>query len=325
MNNKKDHNQINQYLLGTLSEDEAERFDELSFTDDEFAEKLKAAENDLIDRYIQRELDIETQKRFESYYLASPLRREKVKFAESLQIYAEQNIKKIKEEENIGVFSFISNLFSNYKMQFGLPLTAILLLILGGLWIFTSRPSQPEIGQQKTPAPIETPSKNVNYNSQNEIPSAVNSDVNSTPTPKPSENKNVAPSPKPTVSTPQPTVTPIEVKPIIASLVLTPPLRGENKVQSLLISGNTTKVAVRLQLETDDYETYSVSLLDPSNKSILQSGKIKAKSVSGKRYLSLNFPAKLLADGFYSLNISGISDDGTAEIFSNYPFRVVLK
>lgn len=323
MNKEKDDNQLNQYLLGFLPEDEAERFDELSFTDDEFAERLKAAENDLIDRYIQNELDEETKKRFESYYLASPLRREKVKFAKSLQIYAEQNIEK-KTEEKIVISAFISNLLSNYKMQFGFAIAA-LLLILGGLWIFTNRLKIPEIGQQKTPAPIETPSKNVNYNSQNEIPSAVNVDVNSTPTPTPSENKNVAPSPKPTVPTPLPTVTPIEVKPIIASLVLTPPLRGENKVQSLLITGNTTKVAVQLQLETDDYKTYSISLLDPSNKSILQSGKLKAKVIGGKRYLSLNFPAKLLADGFYSLNISGISDDGTAEIFSNYPFRVVLK
>lgn len=323
MNSDKDNNQIIQYLLGTLPEDEAERFDELSFTDDEFGERLKAAENDLIDRYIQNELDEETRKRFEFYYLASPFRREKVKFAESLQIYAEQNIKETKEEK-VGFFSFISNLFSNYKIEFGFAVTALLLLILGGLWIFTNRPTQPELGQQKTPAPIETPSKNVNYNSQNQIPSAVNSDVDSTPIPIPTENKSITPTPKPTVTI-NPTATPIQVKPIIASLVLTPPLRGENKVQSLLITANTTKVLIQLQLETDDYKTYSISLLDPSNKSILQSGKIKAKSVGGKRYLSLNFPAKLLADGFYSLNISGISDDGTAEIFSNYPFRVVIK
>jgi hypothetical protein len=324
MTGEKDNNQIIQYLLGALPEEEAERFDELSFTDDEFAETLQAAENNLIDRYIQNELDEETRKSFESFYLTSPLRRKKVKFAESLQVFSEQNIEKTKEGEKNGFFPFIINLFGNYKMQFGFTVAALLLLILGSLWIFKNPSKDTEIGQQKTPLPIETPPKNENTASQDKMPSAVNSDLNNSPIPTIPENRNTAPTPKPTITV-NPTSTPIEVKPIIASLVLTPPLRGGNKFQSLLITNNTTRVAARLQLETDDYKTYSVSLLDPSNKNILQSGRIKARGVGGKRYLSLSFPAKLLADGFYSLNVSGISDDGTTEIISSYSFRAVLK
>src|SRR5215475_4287740 len=44
---------IVQYLLGSLPEEETERFDELCFVDDEFAEKLSAVENDLVDKYMQ--------------------------------------------------------------------------------------------------------------------------------------------------------------------------------------------------------------------------------------------------------------------------------
>ncbi len=47
---------ITQYLLGALPEEEAERLDELSFTSDEFAEALRAAEKDLVDAYLQGEL-----------------------------------------------------------------------------------------------------------------------------------------------------------------------------------------------------------------------------------------------------------------------------
>src|SRR5688572_18920006 len=82
---------IMSYLLGSLPEDEAERFDELSFTDDEFAESLQAAEKDLIDAYVQDELKDAELERFKSYYLASPVRREKVKFAQAFQVFAEKS------------------------------------------------------------------------------------------------------------------------------------------------------------------------------------------------------------------------------------------
>ncbi|MFN2493080.1 MAG: hypothetical protein ABR501_09385, partial [Pyrinomonadaceae bacterium] len=73
-----DDQTVTQYLLGSLPEAEAERFDELSFTDDEFADALMAAEKDLVDAYVQGELTGAELEQFKSHYLASPLRREQV-------------------------------------------------------------------------------------------------------------------------------------------------------------------------------------------------------------------------------------------------------
>src|SRR5262245_12113371 len=81
---------ITQYLLGALPATEAERLDELSFTDEDFAATLKAAENDLVDAYVQGELTGDALAQFESYYLASPRRREKVRFAQAFQTLAEK-------------------------------------------------------------------------------------------------------------------------------------------------------------------------------------------------------------------------------------------
>ncbi len=44
------------YLLGSLSEEEAERLDELGIADDAFAWRLRAVENDLVDGYVRGEL-----------------------------------------------------------------------------------------------------------------------------------------------------------------------------------------------------------------------------------------------------------------------------
>ena len=46
---------ITQYLLGSLSSEETERLDELSLSDDEFAVRLQAVENELIDAYVEGE------------------------------------------------------------------------------------------------------------------------------------------------------------------------------------------------------------------------------------------------------------------------------
>ena len=72
------------YLLGATPEEETERLDELSVTDDEFAWRLSAAENELVDSYVNGELSGETLERFRSAYLSSAARREKVRFAEAL-------------------------------------------------------------------------------------------------------------------------------------------------------------------------------------------------------------------------------------------------
>jgi len=82
--------ELTQYLLGGLSERKAEQFDQLSITDDEFASRLSVVENNLVDAYVHDELSGETLQRFQSYYLSTPKRREKVKVARILACYKER-------------------------------------------------------------------------------------------------------------------------------------------------------------------------------------------------------------------------------------------
>src|SRR5947207_11833289 len=72
---------LERYLLGLLPEAETERMDELSFTDDEFAQALKAVEKDLVDAYVQGELSGVNLEQFKTVYLASPFRRDNMQFA----------------------------------------------------------------------------------------------------------------------------------------------------------------------------------------------------------------------------------------------------
>jgi hypothetical protein len=79
-----DDQRLVDYLLAALPADETEQFDELSIADDEFSWRLNAVENELVDAYVKGELPPATRERFQSTYLASEARREKVRFAEAL-------------------------------------------------------------------------------------------------------------------------------------------------------------------------------------------------------------------------------------------------
>ena len=68
------------YLIGALPDQEIERLDELSIADDQFAARLTAAENDLVDAYVRGQLSGNTLASFRTRYLSSPAKREKAEF-----------------------------------------------------------------------------------------------------------------------------------------------------------------------------------------------------------------------------------------------------
>jgi anti-sigma factor RsiW len=72
------------YLLGGLSEDEQTRLEERFFADDDYFEQLLAVESELIDAYVRGELSGHEREQFETFFLASPRRRERVEFAKAL-------------------------------------------------------------------------------------------------------------------------------------------------------------------------------------------------------------------------------------------------
>ena len=121
------------YLLGSLSEEETERLDELSIADDEFAERLAAAEHDLIDAYIAGDLSPDDRARFESIYTGSPEGRARIAFARALAARSAQR------QDRAWWYP-------------ALAAAAMVLLAIGGYWLM-----QP--GQRTSPTGAVPPSQ----------------------------------------------------------------------------------------------------------------------------------------------------------------------
>ena len=331
--------EIIKYLLGSLNDADAEKFDELSFTDDKFAAALDAAEKDLIDGYVRGELGGETLEKFKSHYLTTSLRCEKVGFAETLQIYAEREAAKKSEKlssaevETIQNSALIAlrNFFGNVSaaLRWSFAVAALLITIGGGFWILNRRNPGNEIARQNPTPTIETTKLSApptGQNSNGETPS-----VSALPENKFRSNEainknakvqsNVAPTRTPEAAK---TVAPPKIS--VATFVLTPSLRSGGQISNLSIPVNTTDIKMRLELETDDFSAYHVVLTDESGAAkIWQSNKITAAGKGENKFLIVRFPAKLLKSKIYSLAVSGVNLNGGAEIIGNYSFRAVKK
>jgi predicted SnoaL-like aldol condensation-catalyzing enzyme len=156
------------YLLNSLPAEQTEEIDELSFTDDQFAGELAAAERDLVDAYIQGELPDSALKKFETHYLASPHRREKVVFARALQeaakvettAFIQKNSGASQSKQRLS--EFFINIFGGFKpVQWGYAAATLLILIIGGWFVIQSwqRATQSDDTQARRTA-SETPPTN---------------------------------------------------------------------------------------------------------------------------------------------------------------------
>src|SRR6185295_619785 len=96
-----DENIIRSHLLGNLTEEELSRAEQRLLADDDYFELLTAMEDELIDDYVSGDLTGEDRKQFEIYFLSSPERREKLRFAQTLKEYVLRPTPVEEPEDNV--------------------------------------------------------------------------------------------------------------------------------------------------------------------------------------------------------------------------------
>jgi hypothetical protein len=321
------------YLLGCLSEAEAERYDELSVADDEFAAALSACERDLVDAYVQGELAGRAREQFRLHYLASPLRRDKVAFAKALQVFAERSAAGVRSKDATdgairqGWFAALSMLLApRPALQWGLAAGVLILLVAGGWFTIDNL----RLRQQMSQAQIrrsELQQREQGLQQQLEAQHTANSKAEQELAEVRAERERLDQELKKQngqerTTQPQPPSVPGETS--IASFLLSPGLRGVGQIQTLHIPSGSRRVAFQLKIEPNDYQFYRVALIDQSNHQTLwQSGKLRAGSADSGKALRVSFSSSLLQSHSYVMRVSGVSENGKIEVMSDYQFKVV--
>jgi hypothetical protein len=318
---------LTEYLLGILPETESERLDELSVTSREFAESLSASEKDLIDAYVQGELSGTMLAQFESHYLASPVRRERVEFAEAFQVFARRQTafdgSSIREQAEVdrkqkGDWLAKLKIFGGSfpALQWGLAVAAVVLIAAGAFLLVQNARLRNQMSREQAHRD-ELQQREIQLQKELDQQRASNTTIEQQLAQVREERARMEEELKKSGQLPT-------SGNALVSFVLMPQLRGAGEPKSVSIPGNTARVTMQLKLEPNDYQTFTVALLDQSShRELWRNGKLKASSRGDDRTLNVSFSAGLLKPQLYSLQVSGISANGQSEVLSDYPFKVV--
>jgi hypothetical protein len=313
------------YLLGSLPSEEIERLDELSIADDDFSAKLNSAEKDLVDAYVRGELPTADAHQFESAYLSSPKRREKVRFAQAFlsfqrraairPVVVRAGVTQGEKHESVwkrlfgGVWSGTALGSSRssggwFAPQWGWAGAALLLLIASGYLLNTNLKLRQQVSRSDSERALLAQRE---QELQHQL--AVGQATNAA---NPGTEKN----------NPQPSIDHLKV----AAFVLMPTLRGSSPLPTVSWSAVTDLVVLKLELESTDFATYQVAIEDSATRQMAwQSASLKPFSEGDRRTISFALPPNLLRPANYLVQLKGIRPNGTAELVSSYPFRGVIK
>ncbi|HKV95331.1 MAG TPA: hypothetical protein VJW20_22490 [Candidatus Angelobacter sp.] len=295
---------LTRYLLGDLPAQQAEQLDELSVADDEFAWRLNGVENDLVDGFVRGELEGGNLQKFQSAYLSSARRRQKVEFAAGLLELERRAALRAASPKRaklstgrwgwLGAISF---------QQWGFAAAAVALLLIAA-FLFTdnlrlrrqvdwANSNSSEHEQQLQQELAQQRAANAKIQGELDLAHSSGQDL--------AQLKTV-------------------------SLLLPPPTRGVGPVQSVSIHPGTDLVVVLLTLESDDFPQYRVALKDPATqREVWRSPDLSASSAAGRKAVAVSVPAKLLQQGHYLAELTGIRRNGGTEPIGDYPFGVVLR
>ena len=299
---------IRRYLLGDLAEAERAALEDRFLGDALVFEQIEDAENDLVDDYVAERLSAETRAKFEKYYLALPESAAKVAAARALRTVRPKQT--AEAPAAAGFWRSIQNFFASFRLVPALAAAAVLLFVLGGLWL-AFRPQQNNQIAQLPPTPqapreitqsSPTPAPDTNFNS---LPNANSSPLTS-PTPAPT----AAPKEPPRVAEPK---TP---PPIVTLALITGLVRGSGEQNKLILPKNAAQVRLLFDLPAKNYRDLEARIETVSGARVWN-GKIRS---TGRR-AALNLPTGIFQNEDYLLITSGINESGERKDFAEFYFN----
>ena len=131
--------QLRQYLLGELADEPSAAIEGDYFAHPDTFDRVWAAENDLIDAYLDGRLSGQERDRFERHYLASPGHRHRVAVARQLRSAASSARPFEAERERSSRWTSAVRGLQPWRPAWMAFVAAIVVLAIGGVWIVRSR------------------------------------------------------------------------------------------------------------------------------------------------------------------------------------------
>jgi hypothetical protein len=286
------------YVLGALPDDEAERLDEQSIVDDELAERLRLIEDDLVDAYASGQLTGDTLRRFESFYLASPRRRNKAAFAKRLLAAIDTPAEPA--APLAGEVVSIREAHGKSRWAWLAAAMVVLCVVAGVLLVQNIRLGRDVAVAQNlaTAADERASALSTQLRDQERATAAATTAL----------------------------VDARAASQFSIALVLMPQTRGLAPVPVLAVSPGPGTVPLELGLDAFRAASYEVALRDPATNHIVwRSGPLLAQRARRPPVVPVPLPKDLLNAQHYEVELFGVRPGGQTEFAGSYAFEVVRR
>lgn len=309
---------IRRYLLGDLPETDRLALEQKFFADDETFEQVWAAENDLIDRYVRGGLTSAENELFEKNYLASPVHRQRLAFAQTLVQAADTSaLNQTSPPESQPSKQWGEGFFRLLRMNtmsLGMAMM-VLLLIIGGIWLFTERArlrdqmNQLEDAKKSEQQRREELEKKIETERQRSEELAAELE-------RLRQQQQAKPNGEPATPTPPESAEPRSV----VSLLLSPMiLRGGDEPPPLKIIQGIKEVRLQLQIQDSNARNFRVSIKTVESTTIWNG----VANKRGGALVSVLVPAGILSTNDYIVTLTATGSTGEPQDIGRYFFRVI--
>lgn len=297
-----DESTLIRYLVGRASEEEAEQLDERSIVDEDFAQRLRAVEHDLVDAYANGELTGDTLDGFRLQYLRSPAGLAQVEFARVLRGAAVAG--------QASPSPVIAGVWAVPRWQ--LAAAVLVLAASGYLAVDDLRLRRQVSAVRQAQAELEQRARQLqeDMGRQQSATRATEEEL--------ARVREALAAFRAQASLERPGGQ------TVLALVLRAATREAGETPQLVIPEGVEAVILQLPLVAVDFPHYEAALRDATGDRVIwQSGRQGAPAARNRPMLPVTVRASLLAPRTYVLELTGISARGVAEPLDTYPFRVV--
>lgn len=310
--------QLVRYLLGTRPVEETERLDALSITDDAFALRLLAIENDLVDSYVRGELDGDALQEFESCYLNSSVRREKLAFARALHQLAGSaatgQASSLPAEKPFlrdtvpprtlpakSVFSAPS-----FAPQWIFAAAAVVALFTAGYFALQNRYLHNQLAAEES-------SQGTSRQDEQKLQSQLDE-----------QSSAIARAQEELARVHEVLARSAALR--MPAILLLPQTRGTAEPVRIAVPSGTNQLLLQLELESNEFPQYRVALKDPATDKTIWTSDVQSSHSANKHgTVSVSLPSRYLKERNYLLQLTGIPAQGPAELLSSYMFQAILR
>lgn len=306
-----DEQQLIRYLLGELPPEAQERLEEQLFADPELADRIDAVETDLVDDYVRQELPEDLRRRFESGYLASRARQDRVRRARAeIQVLSESASSSGPGQAAVPGRPAAQVIPPVWRFAMA---AVILLSLAATVWLGVERR---RLNNQLTAFNTERQAWEREERALREDRATRRQELNRLASQLQSEREersNGGGQINGESGAGHSRLT----------FVLAAVARDAAEARELVIPPGVSMVHLEVVLEPgDDYPSYRTELSTTSGRTIATPNRLVAHAAKEHRTVSLSLPARILSQGDYELSLSGVTSAGERTPLGYYYFRI---